>query len=108
MDIEEKQAEHIAHFVQQASVLKGPSLSKLIVDATSHPSLFAFSEILALPNILQVFFFSSIITSFYCYFCSVVILSCLNFLMCQVLFAILCLVVCCWLDRVDCSLYDYV
>ncbi|KAL8155345.1 hypothetical protein AgCh_000649 [Apium graveolens] len=54
MDIEEKQAEHIAHFVQQASLLKGPSLSKLIVDATSHPSLFAFSEILSLPNILQL------------------------------------------------------
>lgn len=55
MDIEEKQAEHIAHFVQQASILKPLSLSKLIVDATSHPSLFAFSEILAVPNILQVY-----------------------------------------------------
>lgn len=54
MDIEEKQAEHIAHFVQQASILKPSSLSKLIVDATSHPSLFAFSEILAVPNILQL------------------------------------------------------
>lgn len=57
MDIEEKQAEHIAHFVQQASILKGSSLSKLIVDATSHPSLFAFSEILSLPNILQVYIY---------------------------------------------------
>lgn len=54
MDIEQKQAEHIEYFVQQASILKGSSLAKVIVEATSHPSLFAFSEILALPNVLEV------------------------------------------------------
>ncbi|GAY43605.1 hypothetical protein CUMW_075780, partial [Citrus unshiu] len=32
----------------------GPALVKLIVEATSHPSLFAFSEILSVPNLLQL------------------------------------------------------
>ncbi|XP_076888747.1 COP9 signalosome complex subunit 7-like [Bidens hawaiensis] len=53
MDIEEKQAEHIDHFVKQANA-SPPSLVNLIVEATSHPSLFAFTEILSLPNILQL------------------------------------------------------
>lgn len=54
MDIEEKQAEVIDHFVKQASVLKGPALVHLIVEATSNPSLFAFSEILSVPNVVEV------------------------------------------------------
>ncbi|GFZ00704.1 proteasome component (PCI) domain protein [Actinidia rufa] len=54
MDIEEKQAEHIEHFVKQASTHNGASLSNIIAEATSHPSLFAFSEILAVPNVLEL------------------------------------------------------
>ncbi|XP_031392430.1 COP9 signalosome complex subunit 7 isoform X3 [Punica granatum] len=54
MDIEQKQAEVIDHFVKQASVLKGPALVPLIVEATSNPSLFAFSEILSVPNVLEL------------------------------------------------------
>ncbi|EYU42346.1 hypothetical protein ABFS82_14G151600 [Erythranthe guttata] len=54
MDIEEKQSEHIDFFVKQASILSGPALSNVVVQATSHPSLFAFSEILAVPNVLQL------------------------------------------------------
>lgn len=54
MDIEERQAEHIEYFVKQASALKGSALTTVVVEATSHPSLFAFSEILAVPNILEV------------------------------------------------------
>lgn len=54
MDIEQRQAEHIEYFVKQASAVKGSALTTVIVDATSHPSLFAFSEILAVPNILEV------------------------------------------------------
>nr|XP_043624078.1 COP9 signalosome complex subunit 7-like isoform X2 [Erigeron canadensis] len=57
MDIEEKQAEHIDHFVKRASSAindSSVSLANLVVDATSHPSLFAFSEILSVPNILQL------------------------------------------------------
>lgn len=54
MDVEEKQAEVIDHFLKQASVLKGPALVHLIVEATSNPSLFAFSEILSVPNVVEV------------------------------------------------------
>lgn len=54
MDIEEKQAELIYLFVKQASVCKGDALRSILVEATSHPSLFAFSEILALPYVAEV------------------------------------------------------
>lgn len=54
MDIEQKQAEYIAYYVKQASSLKGSSLSDVVVEATSHPSLFAFSEILAVPNVIEL------------------------------------------------------
>ncbi|TXG51197.1 hypothetical protein EZV62_023721 [Acer yangbiense] len=55
MEIEEKQAPLIEQYVKEASTLTDDSsLSNLIVDATSHPSLFAFSEILAVPNLLQL------------------------------------------------------
>ncbi|CAA3020896.1 COP9 signalosome complex subunit 7-like isoform X2 [Olea europaea subsp. europaea] len=54
MDIEQKQAEHIDYFVKQASNLKGSSLGNLVVEATSHPSLFAFSEIISVPNVLEL------------------------------------------------------
>ncbi|XAR54185.1 hypothetical protein NMG60_11029210 [Bertholletia excelsa] len=54
MDIEQKQAEHIEYFVKQASNHKGASLANVVVEATSHPSLFAFSEILAVPNVIEL------------------------------------------------------
>ncbi|KAE8038578.1 hypothetical protein FH972_011075 [Carpinus fangiana] len=54
MDIEQKQADLIEHFVKRASVLQGSALGALVADATSHPSLFAFSEILAVPSVLQL------------------------------------------------------
>ncbi|KAK7340465.1 hypothetical protein VNO77_21168 [Canavalia gladiata] len=55
MDIEQKQAELIEHFVKQAAGAPNASaLASILVEATSHPSLFAFSEILALPNLLQL------------------------------------------------------
>ncbi|GFS35574.1 proteasome component (PCI) domain protein [Actinidia rufa] len=54
MDIDEKQAEHIDYFVKQASTHNDASLSNVVVEATSHPSLFAFSEILAVPNVIEV------------------------------------------------------
>lgn len=56
MDIEQKQAELIDHFVKQASTLNGSALGSLVAEATSNPSLFAFSEILAVPTILEVWF----------------------------------------------------
>jgi len=54
MDIEQKQAEIIDQLVKRASTCKSEALGPLIIEATSHPSLFAFSEILALPNVAQV------------------------------------------------------
>ncbi|KAK8506521.1 hypothetical protein V6N13_016287 [Hibiscus sabdariffa] len=44
MEIEEK----------QASAQKGSALGPIIVEATSHPSLFAFSEILAVPTVAEL------------------------------------------------------
>ncbi|KAL6964946.1 COP9 signalosome complex subunit 7 [Sarracenia purpurea var. burkii] len=54
MDIEQKQVEHIDYFVKKVSSQKGASLTNVVVEATSHPSLFAFSEILAVPNVLEL------------------------------------------------------
>lgn len=55
MDIEQKQSELIENFVKRASTASdAAALASVLVEATSHPSLFAFSEILALPNLLQV------------------------------------------------------
>lgn len=54
MDIEQKQAEIIDGFVKQASTHKGSSLATVIAEATSHSSLFAFSEILAVPNVAEL------------------------------------------------------
>ncbi|XP_056161717.1 COP9 signalosome complex subunit 7 isoform X2 [Syzygium oleosum] len=54
MDIEQKQVELIDYFVKQASSLKGPALSPLIAEATSNPNLFAFSEILSVPSVLEL------------------------------------------------------
>ncbi|XWS32431.1 hypothetical protein CRYUN_Cryun23aG0158800 [Craigia yunnanensis] len=54
MDIEQKQAELIDHFVKQASAQKGSALGSVIVEATLHPSLFAFSEILAVPSVAEL------------------------------------------------------
>lgn len=54
MDIEQIQAEIIDQFVKQASAVKGSALAPVIVEATSNSSLFAFSEILAVPTVAEV------------------------------------------------------
>ncbi|RXH74347.1 hypothetical protein DVH24_029068 [Malus domestica] len=54
MEVEQKQAQVIEHFVKQASSLQGSSLVNLIVHLTSHSFLFAFSKILAVPNVLEL------------------------------------------------------
>ncbi|KAJ6791041.1 COP9 signalosome complex subunit 7 isoform X2 [Iris pallida] len=55
MDIELKQAELIDHFVKQSSALEDPApLASLVAEATSHPTLFAFSEILSVPNLSKL------------------------------------------------------
>ncbi|KAH0913752.1 hypothetical protein HID58_037073 [Brassica napus] len=54
MELEQKQAEIIDELVRRASTCNGEALLPIIIEATSHPSLFAFSEILALPNVAQL------------------------------------------------------
>ncbi|XP_057499545.1 COP9 signalosome complex subunit 7-like isoform X1 [Actinidia eriantha] len=54
MDIEQRQAEHIEYFVKQASTHNGASLANVVTQATSHSSLFAFSEIIAVPSVHEL------------------------------------------------------
>ncbi|CAN1174718.1 COP9 signalosome complex subunit 7 [Linum perenne] len=59
MEIEQRQATFIGNFVEQASaVVASPaassSLARIVVESTSHPSVFSFSEILAVPNFDQL------------------------------------------------------
>ncbi|XP_039122993.1 COP9 signalosome complex subunit 7-like isoform X1 [Dioscorea cayenensis subsp. rotundata] len=54
MEMEQKQAEIIDRFVKQAEGMEGAPLAALVLEATSHPSLFAFSEILSSPNIAKL------------------------------------------------------
>jgi COP9 signalosome complex subunit 7 len=55
MDAERRQAELIAQFSAQAAALSSaPQLAALVLEATSHPALFAFSELLTLPALSKV------------------------------------------------------
>ncbi|WOL07612.1 COP9 signalosome complex subunit 7 isoform X2 [Canna indica] len=54
MDIERKQSELIDHFVKQANAVDASNLAALILEITAHPSLFAFSEILSIPNLAKL------------------------------------------------------
>lgn len=56
MEVEIKQAELVEQFVVLARSARGRAAAELITHATSHPSLFAFSELLSLPHILEVSF----------------------------------------------------
>lgn len=66
MDIEQQQAEVIEQFVKQAGNLEGASLATLLIEATSHPSLFAFSEILSVPNLSMVIPLNCVDLLFFC------------------------------------------
>ncbi|RRT52558.1 hypothetical protein B296_00030428 [Ensete ventricosum] len=56
MDIERRQSEIIDDFVKRAAALydAAPNLAGLILEATAHPFLFAFSEILSVPSLARV------------------------------------------------------
>uniref|UniRef100_A0A453BIH4 PCI domain-containing protein n=1 Tax=Aegilops tauschii subsp. strangulata TaxID=200361 RepID=A0A453BIH4_AEGTS len=55
MDAERRQAELIEQFSAQAAALSsGPQLAALVLEATSHPALFAFSELLTLPALSKL------------------------------------------------------
>ncbi|EMS65997.1 hypothetical protein TRIUR3_20361 [Triticum urartu] len=55
MDAERRQAELIEQFSAQAAALSSaPQLAALVLEATSHPALFAFSELLTLPALSKL------------------------------------------------------
>ncbi|CAN8296004.1 unnamed protein product [Cochlearia groenlandica] len=54
MDMEQKQAEIIQQLIDRASTCKEDAIAPIVIEATSHPCLFAFSEILTLPNVAQL------------------------------------------------------
>lgn len=56
MDMERRQSEIIDDFVKRAAALydAAPNLAGLILEATAHPFLFAFSEILSVPSLARV------------------------------------------------------
>ena len=54
MEVEQKQADLVQQFVLLAGSARGRAAVELITHATSHPQLFAFSELLASPHIAEV------------------------------------------------------
>ncbi|OMP10748.1 putative cop9 complex subunit 7a [Corchorus olitorius] len=54
MDIEQKQAELIDHFTKASVGSEGIGSCPRNCRATLHPSLFAFSEILAMPAVAEL------------------------------------------------------
>jgi hypothetical protein len=54
MEIEQKQSELVEQFVALAKSARGRAAAEIVTHATSHRSLFAFAEILAMPHILEV------------------------------------------------------
>lgn len=54
MEVEQKQGDVIQEFVLLAATARGRAAVELITHATSHPQLFAFSELLSAPHIAEV------------------------------------------------------
>eukprot|EP00899_Mesostigma_viride_P003813 jgi/Mesvir1/13432/Mv16505-RA.1 len=54
MDVEAKQSEVLEQFCLLAKGAKGRALVQLIHEATSHPDLFAFGELLDVPSIAEL------------------------------------------------------
>lgn len=54
MEVEQKQGDVIQQFVLLAATAHGRAVVELITHATSHPQLFAFSELLSAPHIAEV------------------------------------------------------
>jgi len=55
MEVEQKQGDLVQQFVLLASNARGRAAVELITHATSHPHLFAFSELLSSPHIAEVY-----------------------------------------------------
>lgn len=54
MEVEQKQGDLVQQFVLLAGNARGRAAVELITHATSHPNLFAFSELLSSPHIAEV------------------------------------------------------
>jgi COP9 signalosome complex subunit 7 len=54
MEVEQKQADLVQQFVLLAGSARGRAAVELITHATSHPQLFAFSELLSAPHIAEL------------------------------------------------------
>ncbi|CAM6091837.1 unnamed protein product [Calypogeia fissa] len=54
MEVEMRQAELVEQFLVLGKTARGRAAAELITHATSHPNLYAFSELLALPHILEL------------------------------------------------------
>lgn len=54
MEVEQKQGDVIQEFVLLAATARGRAAVELIIHATSHPQLFAFSELLSAPHIAEL------------------------------------------------------
>eukprot|EP00249_Psilotum_nudum_P007197 c20385_g1_i2 orf=120-806(+) len=54
MELEQQQAELVEQFLALGKTARGRAAAELILHATSHPSLFAFSELLSLAHILEL------------------------------------------------------
>lgn len=62
MEVEQKQGDVIQEFVLLAATARGRAAVELITHATSHPQLFAFSELLSAPHIAEVVILSFLIS----------------------------------------------
>ncbi|KAJ8774392.1 hypothetical protein K2173_012466 [Erythroxylum novogranatense] len=54
MELEKQQADLVQELTKRAESLHDSSLANFILEATSHPSLYSFSDFLALPNVIQL------------------------------------------------------
>ena len=54
MEVEQNQGDVVQQFVSLAATARGRAAVELITHATSHPQLFAFSELLSAPHIAEV------------------------------------------------------
>lgn len=68
LEVEQKQADLVQQFVLLAGSARGRAAAELITHATSHPQLFAFSELLASQHIAEVQLLSSLVSCICCCF----------------------------------------
>ena len=68
LEVEQKQADLVQQFVLLAGNARGRAAVELITHATSHPQLFAFSELLASQHIAEVQLLPCVLSCICCCF----------------------------------------